>query len=266
MNVRPRWMGRNVTAPGRGREPRHPPGACPRRSHDHLPLPFPARPGPAAAAHPAAHRTGARLWDTPYGWNGLGAGSSLLSHVIVTLPFGANVSLTGSLTIGPSGFSQQFPTFPNGGFGIFFGVFSGRWFDPPLALGYDFEMTSGSKFTDVLTLPVGIDGDGLFEILVGGTSLGQFAEGSRVDFATLVGGGGVSAFRIVGIDPAADASDALAFPIQLAFDTATADFRMTPVTWRTVGSACYDAVGCPGCAATSLAPSGDSLVGNAACS
>lgn len=142
------------------------------------------------------------------------------------------------------------------------GAPTGRWFDPPLALGYDFQQTGGSLFTDILTLPIGIDGDGQFEVLVGSQSLGQFAEGTGVNFVQLLGNG-VPAFRIVGIDPGADATDATAFPVQLAFDTPTADFTMTPVTWRAVGTACSDAV-CPQCPTTTLAPIGDALEGNLA--
>lgn len=70
------------------------------------------------------------------------------------------------------------------------------------------------------------------------------------------------AFRIVGIDPAADVTNAEAFPVQLAFDTPTADFTMTPVFWRKVGTSCTDPAACPSCGSVSLAPSGDALAGN----
>lgn len=139
---------------------------------------------------------------------------------------------------------------------------SGKWFDPPLALGYDFQQTGTSLFTDILSLPVGIDGDGLFEVLVGTQSLGQFAQGSRVNFVQLFGQG-VPAFRIAGIDPAKDATDVEAFPVQLAFDTPTADFTMTPVTWRSVGTSCVEVGTCPACTPITLSPVGDALLGNA---
>jgi hypothetical protein len=138
---------------------------------------------------------------------------------------------------------------------------TGLWFDPPLALGYDFQQTGNSLFTDILSLPVGIDGDGLFEVQVGNQSLGQFAQGTGVNFVQLLGSG-VPSFRIVGIDPAKDATDIEAFPVKLAFNTPTADFTMTPVLWRKVGSSCSEAV-CTACPATTLAPIGDALAGNA---
>lgn len=158
------------------------------------------------------------------------------------------------------GQTQFFPllpfTQPNG--------FYGRthwWYDPPMAVGYDFEMTGTSLFTDIETLPVGIDSDGQFEVVVGGVSLGWFPEGSRVDFRQLLGGNGVTAFRIVGIDPK-DSTDATVFPVQLAFDTPEAGFTMTALPWRKVGASCGDAVACPQCPQLTLAPVGDALEGN----
>lgn len=138
---------------------------------------------------------------------------------------------------------------------------TGRWFDPPLALGYDFQQSGSSLFADILSLPVGIDGDGLFEVLVGTQSLGQFAQGSRVNFVQLLGQG-VPAFRISGIDPAADASNVEAFPVQLAFDTPLADFTMTPVTWRKVGTSCSDPAACITCPTVSLETVGQAVTGN----
>jgi len=158
------------------------------------------------------------------------------------------------------GGGQALPQLPVPGTNGFCGGASGNWFDPPLALGYDFQQSGSSLFTDILTLPVGIDGDGMFEVLVGNQSLGQFAEGTRVNFVQLLGNG-VPAFRIVGIDPAADATDVEAFPVQLAFDTPTADFTMTPVKWRAIGTSCSDAV-CASCPTTTLEPIGDALEGN----
>jgi hypothetical protein len=110
----------------------------------------------------------------------------------------------------------------------FTGAHSGYWFDPPAAAGFDYAMTGSAKFTDILAFPTGIDADGMFEVWVGSTDLGAFQVSDSVDFVTLLGHG-VSSFRITGIDPAVDGGDPQAFPIQLAFDTATADFTMTPV-------------------------------------
>lgn len=168
------------------------------------------------------------------------------------------VTLTTSMSCGLEGGQQSFPVTPQVGNQFLNGA-SGAWFDPPLALGYDFQQTGASLFTDILTLPVGIDGDGLFEVQVGAQSLGQFAEGSRVDFVQLLGNG-VPSFRIVGIDPAIDAVDGC-FPVKLAFNTPTADFTMTPVLWRAIGTSCSDPV-CASCPTTTIAPIGDALEGN----
>jgi hypothetical protein len=159
------------------------------------------------------------------------------------------------------GESQSFPILPIVPPFDFFGP-SRAWYDPPLALGFDFQQSGSSLFTDILSLPVGIDGDGLFEVEVAGQSLGQFAAGSRVDFRQILGGNGVAAFRIVGIDPAVDSTDAAVFPVQLAFDTPTAEFTMTPVLWRKVGTNCSDAAICAQCPALALTPVGAAINGN----
>jgi hypothetical protein len=139
---------------------------------------------------------------------------------------------------------------------------SGLWYDPPLALGFDFVQTGSSLFTEIVSLPVGIDGDGMFEVEVGTQSLGQFAAGSGVDFRQILGGNGVAAFRIVGIDPAVDSTDAAVFPVQLAFDTPTAEFTMIPVLWRKVGTTCSDQAICAQCSALALTPVGAAINGN----
>lgn len=161
-----------------------------------------------------------------------------------------------------SGSSQSLPILGNPNSpGQFTQVPSDHWFDPPLALGYDFQQAGNSLFTDILSLPVGIDGDGQFEVFVGNQSLGRFTEGSSLSFVQSLGGG-VSAFRIVGIDPAVDATDVHAFPVKLAFDTPFADFAMTPVTWRRLGLSCVPSAACASCPAVALTPAGDALIGN----
>lgn len=189
------------------------------------------------------------------------------SHYKIPFSLNQTTDLTFTLSIQTEGrgVTQSFPIFPTSStnsVSTFAGTPSGQWVDPPLALGYDFQQTGTSLFTDILSLPVGIDGDGLFEVLVGTQSLGQFAQGSRVNFVQLLGQG-VPGFRIAGIDPAKDATDVEAFPVQLAFDTPTADFTMTPVTWRSVGTSCVELGSCPACSPVTLAPTGDALLGNA---
>lgn len=190
------------------------------------------------------------------------SGASLLQHLVVWLPFGAGLDVEGSVETGQPGASQRNPRFPNGGPWLFELAQTGWWFDPPLAQGYDFTMQNTSRFTRIMTLPVGIDGDGLFEVLVGNQSLGQFAEGSSVDFTQLVDPAGVAAFRLVGIDPTVDSTDQAAFPIQLEFNTPTADFTMVPVKVHTVAASCMPATSCPACTALELDTQGDALLGN----
>jgi len=185
-----------------------------------------------------------------------------VNHIVaLTVPSAQAMQLTVTSSSEVMGAQQPFPLLPNVGSTGFVYAATGNWFDPPLALGYEFQQTGSSLFTDILSLPVGIDGDGLFEVQVGSQSLGQFAAGTRVDFRQLLGGNGVPAFRILGIEPAVDSADVGAFPVKLAFATATADFTMTPVLWRKVGTSCADPV-CPGCATTSLAPVGTAVEGN----
>jgi hypothetical protein len=49
-----------------------------------------------------------------------------------------------------------------------------------------------------------------------------------VDFTNMPGGG-VSSFEIFGIKPKVDSADGGAFPLQLAFNTASANFTMRAV-------------------------------------
>ncbi|MCB9877866.1 MAG: hypothetical protein H6835_09720 [Planctomycetes bacterium] len=189
------------------------------------------------------------------------ASSSIILTAQILLGQYSSSSDNRAISLTPQGASQDFPVLPTDGVSLFRNGGSASWVDPPLALGYDFEQVGGSLFTQIMSLPVGIDGDGMFEVLVGNQSLGEFAEGASVDFVQLLGTG-VSSFRIAGIDPAKDATDVAAFPVQLAFDTPIADFSMTPLRWRSLGSSCTDAA-CGSCPTTALTPSGEALAGNA---
>jgi hypothetical protein len=122
----------------------------------------------------------------------------------------------------PRGGSQQFPILPT--IPTFLRGPSGAWFDPPTASGFDFTMTEGSLFTDILNFPVGIDADNSFQVWVNDALFGSYSTGQSVNF-----GAGVSSFRITGIDPGVDAGDPMAFPIQLGFNTPTAAFTMVPI-------------------------------------
>ncbi len=109
----------------------------------------------------------------------------------------------------------------------FIDVPSGWWFDPLPTDGFLYDMTGGSLFTDILDFPSGFSDP--FDVWAEGSLLGSFGPGDSVDFVTTLGHG-VSAFAIHGINPLVDPTDPLAFPLQLAFDTPTADFQMQGFT------------------------------------
>lgn len=100
---------------------------------------------------------------------------------------------------------------------------SGSFTDPPAASGFEYRMTGSSLFTQILTLPAGF---GPFTISTGGIILGSFNSGQSVTFP----GAGVSDFTISDIAPSANLHDPSSFPIQLAFNTATASFIQTPLS------------------------------------
>ncbi len=133
---------------------------------------------------------------------------------------------------GGPGSSQGLPLLPIGrdGSSFVFGAVgaNGDWINPPIASGFSFEMSDGGLFTEIGSLPVGIDADDAFVVSVAGTVLGTFHGGDGVDFVELLGNG-VSSFEVSGIHPGVDAENPLAFPIQLASNSDTARFRMTPI-------------------------------------
>ncbi|WP_228055831.1 hypothetical protein [Lusitaniella coriacea] len=126
------------------------------------------------------------------------------------------------------GWTQDNPILPQiveSGQWIFEDVPSRHWFDPPTAYGSCYTMLDDSLFTEILDFPIGIDEDNSFKISVDDTTLGEFSPGENVDFISLLGGG-VSSFTLTEIDPLIDTEDPSAFPLQLAFNTKTADFKM----------------------------------------
>jgi len=106
-----------------------------------------------------------------------------------------------------------------------------RWYDPEVAVGYDFVMNNDNLFYSV-TLPSGF-GDDLYEILGpdGSTLNSSLAAGVQFFFT----GGGVDSFGVRGIETGAgvDPTSATAFPTGLTFTGFDADFTMTPVTVNT---------------------------------
>ncbi len=100
-------------------------------------------------------------------------------------------------------------------------VESGLWYDPVAATGFVYAMQDGALFTEVIDFADGFDRP--FSVWAEGQHLGTFGEDDGMDFVALLGHG-VSEFAVTGITPTVDGEDPFAFPIQLAFDTATADF------------------------------------------
>ena len=125
--------------------------------------------------------------------------------------------------------SWQLPFIPVSRDGItwrFFEAPSAAWFDPPAAEGFLYEMEGSSLFTRILDFPIGFSEP--FSVIVNDMTLGTFSSGESVDFVALVGTG-VSSFVISGIRPLVNPLNPVAFPIQLEFDTPTANFTMTPI-------------------------------------
>ncbi len=105
--------------------------------------------------------------------------------------------------------------------------------DPLVAIGYDYEITSGPNFASVL-LPTGF-GDDLFDLYQWNGSdyefLSQLAGGVEYNF-----GQSVDRFRILGIEPGLglDPSDPTAFVTGLTFDSnGVVQMTQTPITFET---------------------------------
>ncbi len=123
--------------------------------------------------------------------------------------------------IADSQFNPLLPDSTLDGVFRFIDVIGGKWYDPPSAYGFHYEMTGDSLFTSILNFPVGFENP--FTVSVGDTNLGEFLPGDSIDFVSLLGGG-VSEFTITGLD--VDPTNPTAFPIKLDFDTDSASFDM----------------------------------------
>lgn len=158
--------------------------------------------------------------------NGVGGGGPSGEEGYLVNPY----SGSGITYIAGPGLAQTSPVPPVGGCLLFRAaicfkfsdVINRAWVDPATAFGYTYQMTSDSLFTEILDLPTGFLEP--FTVTSPGCSIpGTFGAGQSVDFAALCGGG-VSEFTVTGIDPMFDPTNSGAFPIQLAFNTPTADF------------------------------------------
>ncbi|MFN3167464.1 MAG: PEP-CTERM sorting domain-containing protein [Phycisphaeraceae bacterium] len=152
--------------------------------------------------------------------------AALLADLTIGYDSNGVSALSGDLIHGTLGTTPGNPVLPGPGapgFFRFFDVASGQFFDPPLAVGFNYKMTGDSLFTKV-GLPIGYGNS--FDILVGGVPVATGLDGnSAYDFA----GPGVAEFDIVGISPSVDAANPDAFPTYLEFDTPTASFEMTAI-------------------------------------
>jgi hypothetical protein len=114
-----------------------------------------------------------------------------------------------------------------------------RYYDPPITVGYDYQVTSGPNFATI-ELPVGFTTTGYLLYL--GNGQGGF---QTTAYATLAGGvpfnlpAGVSEFRILGISSSAnvDPTNPSAFVTGLEFASqAPVTFTMSPIVAPTVTS------------------------------
>jgi hypothetical protein len=107
------------------------------------------------------------------------------------------------------------------------------WVDPEIAIGYEFEVLAGSFFAGV-RMPTNavVPQSGDYEILVfdGAEFLPAVQLGAGEEYS--FGSGGVSRFRVTGIDPSLglDPTDPLAFPTGLSFvSRVPTSVSMTPL-------------------------------------
>lgn len=108
------------------------------------------------------------------------------------------------------------------------------WIDPVLAIGFDYEISTGPNFASV-TLPTTV-GDGIYDLWLWDSGLNEY-----VDSGTDITGGvdysfgalGVDRFRIMGIEESAglDPNDPTAFVTGVSFVSAgNVQMTMSPVT------------------------------------
>ena len=156
---------------------------------------------------------------------GISQATLLADLTIDWAPFSSPL-VSGDLLYGTFGNTPGNPVLPNSGgngFFRFFNVNSGQFMDPPIADGFEYQMTSASTFTKI-GLPEGY-GDN-FTVIVGGNPVATgLVGGDAYTFA----GPGVTSFQLIGLNPDVDAASPTAFPLYMEFDTPTASFDMTAI-------------------------------------
>jgi hypothetical protein len=143
----------------------------------------------------------------------------------------SNSLIPGDLLYGTLGNTQSNPILPGSqvnGVWQFTGAQSGQFFDPPMAYGFEYEMTDSSLFTKV-GLPLGLGNN--FTITSSEGTVSGMTAGSQHTFTS-----GVSSFTITGIDPLVDETSSTAFPVYIEFNNSIANFSMTPLTVPEPGS------------------------------
>lgn len=188
---------------------------------------------------------------------------------IVVLPAPSGNPVRPTLFVGNVQVFPVLPVFVAVGVFTFRNVPTGVWCDPPAADGFEYEMTpravrvgalsrvfpgmSGvgeaddAVFTRISGFPTGVDADDTFVVSVEGTVLGEFSPGDILqfsDYAEMLGdrlvNGGVRKFTVSEINPAVDASDPVAFPLKLDFNTPTASFDMRALEVAATGDAAQE--------------------------
>lgn len=122
------------------------------------------------------------------------------------------------------------PFVPAPGEFVFTSPEPGRWFDPPYAYGFEYELAGSAAFTS-LQAPSESLGFGDIELVVAGRVVEVLSPGELFDFSSL--GFAVSEFSIVGLDRFLDVEDpdfATAFPLFLDWDGDATELLMTALT------------------------------------
>lgn len=102
-----------------------------------------------------------------------------------------------------------------------------RWYDPPFALGFTYELSGafGAEFIEVMAPTSGFSGP--FDIIVGGVTVASLLPGESYFFDP---DADVTIFDLVGINPLLDIADpgfALAFPTFLDFTLGEGELLLT---------------------------------------
>ncbi len=113
------------------------------------------------------------------------------------------------------------------------GVDSPLWFDPEIAIGYDYEILSGPNAATI-TLPAGF-GDDSYEVLVFDDALGDYvtlgivAAQVELDLLAATGNLGASKIRVLGIEESVglDPNDPIAFPTGFTFVAGNSAISLT---------------------------------------